>query len=610
MAGRNCRRRIETNLLTTEQVIVDGSAESIISWSEQQLIDEDGKVCTLDDGQRAAFQCVTSAFLLTYYKDAEKGFDIGSDEDISNDLANGVAFELNMENLNLLANGTKDQLIMFFSGQGGSGKSECIRQTILYCRSFCENLRVKFTRNTIRVTALTGVAAVAINGETIDSAACLGKDFGNYLDSDYDNWAECRLLIIDEVSFMGSDKLIKLHTVLCRLRGDFNAFGGLHVVFCGDFRQLEPVSTRSTTSSPLYCAEGAGKKLFWDAVNCYVELVGLHRFSGDVEWGNILRRLRNGEPTDKDIEVINERLLDHLRQRSVKLPDNARYATYKNVTRDRINSQLFAKRVKQYSTNEHADNNHVMIFCDDLCSKVKKTGTDTLEYESFKGKKDFWTNVGESDCTTNRKGRFDPVLKLWKYSEVMLTENDIDNGKANGTQLNVISIVLNEGESLGEVSLDGLKVKAILAKQVKYVLCYDKRQCVLKKIVPEKFFFKAHFPVPKEHRSERSSSHETLQMRAYQVPIIMNNATTGYKLQGAGVDNIVITEYAPKHVRNWIYVLLSRVRSRSGLFLKNKIPTDLLLYAVPESLKKMLSYFSENFTCHAKSCGDLQVQGR
>ena len=133
LAGRNCRRRIETNLLTTEQVIPNGSAESIISWSEQQLIDEDGKPCILDDGQRAAFQCMTSAFILTYYKDAEKGFGIGSDEDISNDLANRVAFELNMKNLNLLANGTKDQLIKFFSGQGGSGKSECIRQTILYC---------------------------------------------------------------------------------------------------------------------------------------------------------------------------------------------------------------------------------------------------------------------------------------------------------------------------------------------------------------------------------------------------------------------------------------------------------------------------------------------
>ena len=94
------------------------------------------------------------------------------------------------------------------------------------------------------------------------------------------------------------------------------------------------------------------------------------------------------------------------------------------------------------------------------------------------------------------------MLKLWKFSEVMLTENDVEHGKANGTQLNVINVVLNEGESVGEVVMDGVKVAAVLAKQVKYVLCYDRRQNSLKKIQPEKTFFKARFPIPKEHRTD------------------------------------------------------------------------------------------------------------
>ena len=607
LAGRNCRRRIETNLRNIAEIVANGSAESIIRWSEQQMINERGRVCSLDPRQRAAFQCMTASFILTYYKDALNGIDIGSEEDMRNDFLYGEEFEKNMKNLKLLANGVKDNLVMFFSGSGGSGKSECIRQTLIYCRSFCQNLRVKFTKCTIRVTALTGVAAVSINGETIDSAAYLNGDINKLDQTDYDNWAECRLLIVDEVSFMGSDKLIKLNVVLNRLRGNYSAFGGLNIVFCGDFRQLEPIdnSKNRSESKVLYCAEGRGKHLFWDAVNCYVELVGLHRFDSDVEWGRILHRLRNGEPTDEDIELINERLLEHLRHQNVTVPDNARYATYRNRTRDRINSQLFAKRVKESAKNGVASKDHVLIFCDDLCSKeTTGGGTGSAKYISFKGRKDFWTNVGESDCMS-RRNRFDPVLKLWKYSEVMLTDNDVEHGNANGTQLNVINVVLNEGETFGEVSMDGIMVQAVLAKQIKYVLCYDKRQRVLKKMRPEKSFFKARFAVPTGHRSERSSDHEFLQMRAIQVPFIMNNATTGYKLQGAGVDNIVVTEFAPKNVLNWIYVLLSRVRTRHGLFLKTKIPTDLSLYEIPKSLKNMLSFFSENSTCQVKTMDDL-----
>ena len=477
---------------------------------------------------------------------------------------------------------------MFFSGAGGSGKSECIRQVILYGRKFCEELKVPFTKQTIRVTALTGVAAVAINGETIDSAACLQTRRENLTHNDVTDWKSCRLLIIDEISFMSVAKLIQTNDRLNQLREQFTMFGGVSIVFCGDFRQLEPVGKGSNEETqPIYAAEGKGKALFRDAVNAFVELKGLHRFKDDKEWGEILLCLRNGEPTADDFEKINSRHIPTLHDNGILLPENSRYATYFNRTRDWINSQLFKKRIHE-PTQEAAEDDLIMIFCDKIHLKQKNV------YQPLSCPEQIWFKVGESDCTSARQGRIDPVLKLWKYREVMLTENELNNGNANGSQLIVIQVVLKHGCELGSVVVEGKDVPATVASDIKHVVVLDKQQNRIKHIEPKKFFFKASYPLPSEFCARsRSHSQEILSLSAFQIPFITNDATTGFKLQGSSVDNIVVTELSDK--ANWTYVLLSRVRTINGLFLKNKIPTDPALYAFDPKLKALMEEFCTKF---------------
>ena len=62
------------------------------------------------------------------------------------------------------------QLVMFLTGAGGSGKSEVIKEILIYCEEYCNQICVPFTDRIIVVTALTGVAAVLIKGETLRSA--------------------------------------------------------------------------------------------------------------------------------------------------------------------------------------------------------------------------------------------------------------------------------------------------------------------------------------------------------------------------------------------------------------------------------------------------------
>ena len=78
-------------------------------------------------------------------------------------------------------------------------------------------------------------------------------------------------------------------------------------------------------------------------------------------------------------------------------------------------------------------------------------------------------------------------------------------------------------------------------------------------------------------------------MRANQIPIIVNNATTGHKLQGTGVDNLFVHAWSYK--RNWPYVILSRVRQRNGLFLRHKIDKNISKYAMDDDLISFIAYF-------------------
>ena len=69
-----------------------------------------------------------------------------------------------------------------------------------------------------------------------------------------------------------------------------------------------------------------------------------------------------------------------------------------------------------------------------------------------------------------------------------------------------------------------------------------------------------------------------------QLPINMNDGTTGHKLQGMSKDSLIIVSWSWKP--NWIYVVLSRVRTLKGLFLLKPLPTDCLhKFEVPLDLQ-------------------------
>jgi hypothetical protein len=69
--------------------------------------------------------------------------------------------------------------------------------------------------------------------------------------------------------------------------------------------------------------------------------------------------------------------------------------------------------------------------------------------------------------------------------------------------------------------------------------------------------------IPKKHQTR-------IKAKMRQFPIILNDATTGYKLQGSSKNQIIL-QTIDYGTSGWIYTALSRVRRLEGLFLSSKI---------------------------------------
>jgi hypothetical protein len=82
----------------------------------------------------------------------------------------------------------------------------------------------------------------------------------------------------------------------------------------------------------------------------------------------------------------------------------------------------------------------------------------------------------------------------------------------------------------------------------------------------------------------------TLSMKGRQFPIISNSATTGHKLQGCTLEELAVFEQF--YGQNWMYVVLSRVRTMAGLYyLASPLSEDLSKYAMSTKMKNMIERF-------------------
>ena len=135
---------------------------------------------------------------------------------------------------------------LFITGEGGTGKTLLIRHLVQ---------AAKHNGRKIQVCAMTGFAALLLNcnARTIHSwsGIKLGKgELNSIVESIIYNhvarnmWRNTDILIVDEVSMMSKRIFDILSHVGKKVRKCYDKpFGGLQLIFVGDFFQLPPVAT-------------------------------------------------------------------------------------------------------------------------------------------------------------------------------------------------------------------------------------------------------------------------------------------------------------------------------------------------------------------------------
>jgi ATP-dependent DNA helicase PIF1 len=209
---------------------------------------------------------------------------------------------------------------VFITGPGGVGKTEVIKR---FYQDYKDRYQKRFEdeglcmetfqyrlQNNIAITSTTGISALIIGGTTIHSflGLGLGKDsIDDLFKKIFSNgkilkrWKELRVLIIDEVSMLDLDLLEKIEELARKFRLSKKFFGGIQLVFSGDFCQLPCVGNKK------FCFES---KIWDDCVKHTIYLTEVIRQT-DKEFKDCLNEIRlckKGGVSKKTMKLIESRV--------------------------------------------------------------------------------------------------------------------------------------------------------------------------------------------------------------------------------------------------------------------------------------------------------------
>ena len=219
-----------------------------------------------------------------------------------------IQFKIDQENaeqqkaFDLVANTNTS---LFITGKAGTGKT-----------TFIKGIQETIDKSFL-VLAPTGIAAMNVGGQTIHSFFGLpfeaigpNTEFEVSIEK-RDTLLHTDTIIIDEASMVRCDWVDGIDRFLRSLMKTHLPFGGKQMLFVGDLFQLPPVVVfGSATADMLQDMYGSGTPYFYKAnvmkrINLpKIEFQKVYR-QKDSEFLEILDRMRLGENTNEDLDILN-----------------------------------------------------------------------------------------------------------------------------------------------------------------------------------------------------------------------------------------------------------------------------------------------------------------
>lgn len=377
-----------------------------------------------------------------------------------------------------------EQLKMYLGGMGGTGKSQVIKALIHFFNERNESHR--FT-----VVAPTGTAAALLNGSTYHSLLGIrsydGKDSSSPRRNEATiiNEARAKLhgveyVFLDEISMVGCDELHNISARLAHIRNVHDvAFGGMNVIFAGDFAQLPPVG-----GNALYAAnigklqtakmkprdqENTMGKILWHQVTTVVILKENMRqktqSTEDEKLRNALVNMRYGACTPDDIEFLRSWVAGKTKDRP-KLTDpkfrNVSVITAWNSQKDRIND-IGSKRFASDSGQRLITFYSVDSLTSDENSQSGKGNRNSRSIKAAHVRKGMTKELQEVlwTCPPNSSAHVASTLSLCIGMPIMIRNNDATElCITKGQEATVVGWISSLGP-FGQLVLDTLFLKLV-----------------------------------------------------------------------------------------------------------------------------------------------------
>lgn len=415
---------------------------------------------------------------------------------------------------------------IFITGPGGCGKSHIVKAIVKHAKE---------SGKKINVCALTGCAAVLLGcgAKTLHSWAGIGLAKGedhqiitNISMNKYKkkNWTSTKVLIVDEVSMMSKRLFNLLDAIGKNIRKSAKPFGGIQVIFSGDFYQLPPVGNMNDPDTEKFCFESE----HWEETfDCQVMLDKVFRQTNE-DYIKVLHQVREGRLYKKGYELLKSRVIKDEDNLPTDISNNPMNCD--NI--ENINIKPVILHPTKRSVNQI--NNGHMSQLDTECIHYKyEVGMVELPDEITMRTNYKPPSKAQIEAETKyllANSLFEPELDLKIGSQVMCIANiDMDIGICNGST----GVIIGFKSGWPYVKLqNGLK-----------------------------YLFSPH-----------CWNSENIPICIKQVPLILAWAVTIHKSQGATLEKAQMNLGTSVFTYGQSYVALSRVKSLEGVFLTSFNP--------------------------------------